>query len=142
MRGSAPQGIRWEIYNPKTYIQNYWTQHLKLSFKLLNMPISTIHHMVGGILLLIYLLALITAFLKEDISRKVRMVGDIVLFFQYLIGVIMLIVGLSNVHLHYIFALLPVILIPFSKKLGYRITTLLFFIIILLAYLSGLKRGL
>jgi heme A synthase len=106
------------------------------------MPISTIHHIVGGILLLIYLCAFIIAFLREDFSRKVRMFGDILLFFQYLIGIIMLIIGLRNANLHYVFALLPIILIPFSKKLGYKITTLLFFIIIFLAYLSGIKRGL
>jgi len=113
-----------------------------MSFKLLNMPISTIHHIIGGILLLIYFSAFIIAFLKEDFSRKIRMFGDIILFFQYIIGILMLIIGLRNVNLHYVFALLPVILIPFSKKLGYKITTLLFFIIIFLAYLSGIKRGL
>ncbi len=113
-----------------------------MGFKLLNMPISTIHHIVGGILVLVYLSAFVIAFLKEDLSRKIRMFGDIVLFFQYLIGIIMLIVGLRNVNSHYVFALLPIILIPFSKKLGYKTTTLLFFIMIFLAYFSGIRRGL
>jgi len=106
------------------------------------MPISTIHHIIGGILLLIYLSAFIIAFLNENFSKKIRMFGDIILFFQYIVGIIMLIIGLRNVNLHYVFALLPIILIPFSKKLGYKITTLLFFVIILLAYISGIKKGL
>ena len=106
------------------------------------MPISTIHHIIGGILLLIYLSAFIIAFLNEIFSKKIRMFGDIILFFQYIVGIIMLIIGLRNVNLHYVFALLPIILIPFSKKLGYKITTLLFFVIILLAYISGIKKGL
>lgn len=100
------------------------------------------HHILGGILILIYFLAFIISFFQEKLSKNVRMVGDIVLFFQYIVGVVLLILGARNTHLHYAIALFPIILIPFSKKLGNRLTIFLFLVIILITYITGIKRGL
>jgi len=104
--------------------------------------ISLLHHIVGGILILVYFLAFILTFFNENISKNIRRIGDILLFFQYIIGIILLIIGYRNVNLHYAFALLPIILIPFSKKLGNKITTFLFFVLILMSYIVGIRRGL
>lgn len=100
------------------------------------------HHLVGGVLILAYLIVFILTFFNENLSRKFRMVADTLLFLQYIVGVILLIVGSRNVNLHYIFALLPIILIPFSRKLGPKLTSFLFLVFIFLAYWTGFKRGL
>ncbi|MCX7948116.1 MAG: hypothetical protein N2504_05965 [candidate division WOR-3 bacterium] len=103
---------------------------------------SLFHHILGGMLIIIYFLAFILSFFHEKFSKSVRMVGDILLFFQYIVGIGLLIMGLRNTHLHYAIALLPIILLPFSKKLGNRLTIFLFLVIILITYITGMRIGL
>ncbi len=100
------------------------------------------HHIVGGILILAYLIVFILTFFNESLSRRFRIVADTLLFLQYVIGIILLISGSRNINWHYVFALLPIVLIPFSRKLGPRITSLLFLIFVFLAYWTGFKRAL
>ncbi|MEO0143888.1 MAG: hypothetical protein ABIL49_03220 [candidate division WOR-3 bacterium] len=103
---------------------------------------SLLHHILGGTLILMYFITFILALFNEGISKKFRRIADIILFFQYIVGIILLINGERNVNLHYILALLPIILIPFSKMLGNKLTSFLIFIIIFLAYIVGIKKGL
>lgn len=104
--------------------------------------LTLFHHITGITLIIVYFLAFIMSFFQEKISKNIRLFGDIFLFFQYVIGVVLLILGARNTHLHYAIALFPIILIPFSKKLGSRLTSFLFLVIILITYITGVKRGL
>ncbi len=98
---------------------------------------NILHETVGGLLLLAYLLAFILSFNKLELSRKLKVAGDVMLFLQYILGIVLLVGGKAHVHWHYVFALLPILLIPFAKKIGFRATVLLTFVFLVVAFLIG-----